>query len=190
MTERGRHAANFVLLTLISCLFSLRLYAQAPKVQLFGGYALAISERTPDFPVRISNGWGTSVAVTPSIHAQELSLVLQMDGSYAPFSGNMVENRDVLSGVRFTTMVVSGWWEKHLFMHALVGVANVSRSSASHNSFAFDIGGGFDIPINRRAGWRAIQIDYRQTNPTSNLRNEIRFSTGLTFSFKRFIAIE
>jgi hypothetical protein len=190
MTERGRHAAILVLLNLISSLFSLRLYAQAPKVQLFGGYSLAVSERTPHFPVRISNEWGTSVAITPSIRAQELSLVLQVDGSYAPFSGNTVGNRDVLGGVRFTPMVVSGWWEKLLFIHALVGVANVSRLSGSHNSFAWDIGGGLDIPINHRAGWRAIQIDYRQTNPTSNLRNEVRFSTGLTLSFKRFIAIE
>jgi hypothetical protein len=77
MTERGRHAAILVLLHLFSSLFSLRLYAQAAKVQLFGGYALAVSERTPDFPVRNSNGWDTSVAITPSIRAQELSLVLQ-----------------------------------------------------------------------------------------------------------------
>lgn len=190
MTDKRRRFAVLLLLSLISSLISVRLFAQAPRAQLFGGYTLALSQRTPDFPLRLSNGWGASVAITPSIRLQELSLVLQADGSYAAFAGNTIGNYNMLGGVRFTPMVVGGWWEKLLFMHALVGIGSVSKPPASHYSFAWDIGGGVDVPINRRAGWRAIQVDYRQTSPSSNLRSEVRFTTGLTFSFKRFNAIE
>src|SRR5438034_10120082 len=108
MTERRRHAAILVLLNLFSSLFSLRLYAQAPKVQLFAGYALAVSERTPDFPVRISNGWGTSVAITPSVRGQELALVLRVAGSCAPFLCNNARHRKVLWWFRCVPMAVTG----------------------------------------------------------------------------------
>ena len=87
-------------------------------------------------------------------------------------------------------MVVSGWGERLFFMHGLVGIADMSQQSSSFRSFTWDIGGGLDVPINRRTGWRAIQIDYRQTNPASIRRSEIRFTTGLTFAFKRFVVIE
>lgn len=50
-------------------------------------------------------------------------------------------------------------------------------------SFASDIGGGLDVPITPRVGWRAIQIDYRRN--ALGLRNtDVRFTTGLTFGFK------
>jgi hypothetical protein len=189
-TEKRQHLLAFSFLILISCLDSVRLYAQAPRAQLFGGYTFAIFQRTPDFPVHISNGWGTSVAITPSIRLQELSLVLEGDGGYASFTGNTVRKYNILGGVRLTPMVVGGWWQKLLFMHALIGIENVSRTATFHNAFAWDVGAGVDFPISRRAGWRAIQADYRQASPTSNLRSEVRFTTGLTLSFGRFNAIE
>jgi hypothetical protein len=86
------------------------------------------------------------------------------------------------------------------FAHALIGDEHVSfgnfqlvpgigqlPSPASHNYFAFVLGGGVDIKVVHHLLVRAGEFDYQfvKTGPSSSgHQNGFRFSTGLVFEFR------
>jgi hypothetical protein len=63
-----------------------------------------------------------------------------------------------------------------------------TTSNFTHaNSFAFQGGGGVNLPLNKHVGLRVGEVDYILTklpNITNNFQGDIRFSTGLIFHFK------
>ena len=83
----------------------------------------------------------------------------------------------------------------HPFAQVLFGLAHGSGSqfpqsnntlTPSANSFAFDLGGGFDYALRKRLSVRFLQVDYLRTslpNNTTNWQNNLRLSGGLTVHF-------
>jgi hypothetical protein len=73
-------------------------------------------------------------------------------------------------------------------MHAWDSLFETQTSATTHaNSFAFQGGGGVNLPMTKRLGWRVGEVDYIWTklpNDTNNFQGDIRFSTGLIFRFK------
>lgn len=82
-----------------------------------------------------------------------------------------------------------------IFVQSLFGFTHGSDSQfpvhntlqPSANSFALDLGGGVDYPVNsRRFSWRVIQVDYLRTalpNNSTDWQNNLRMSTGVNFLF-------
>jgi hypothetical protein len=81
-----------------------------------------------------------------------------------------------------------------LFVQALGGRVYGSNSvfpelggtSASASGLAVNAGGGINIPINRRIGFRAIEADFLRTSlpsSTSNVEHDLRLGSGLIVRF-------
>lgn len=77
------------------------------------------------------------------------------------------------------------------FAQVLVGIAHGTGSEfpqngmlrLTANSFALDVGGGADVPLNKHLAVRVLQVDYLRTelpNNTSNWQNNLRVGAGLT----------
>lgn len=63
-------------------------------------------------------------------------------------------------------------------------VGNTLKTRA--NSFALDLGAGFEHSLTEHLGARLLQVEYMRTalpNNSSNWQNNLRLSTGITFSF-------
>jgi hypothetical protein len=71
-----------------------------------------------------------------------------------------------------------------VFGQALAGGVRANSNSGFNvgNGFAGSAGGGVDLRITRRFSWRILQADYlltRVNNGSSNIQNNIRFTTGI-----------
>jgi hypothetical protein len=111
-----------------------------------------------------------------------VSAVLSADAEYSSLDSS--RSHSLLAGGRWSWSPANHWRAKTIFVQGLLGVRHFSSpgSGFAVTSFASDIGGGLDVPITPRVGWRAIQIDYR-TNAETLRHNDVRFTTGLTFGF-------
>ncbi len=73
------------------------------------------------------------------------------------------------------------------FVHASDGVFPTSTTAEpSASSFAMQLGGGFNVPVDKRFGWRAVEVDYIGTklpNNGDNYQGDVRVSSGLTLHF-------
>lgn len=59
-------------------------------------------------------------------------------------------------------------------------------STTSASSFAYSTGGGIDIPITHRIGWRVIDAEYLHTslpNGINDSQHQLELSTGIIFHF-------
>lgn len=77
-----------------------------------------------------------------------------------------------------------------IFAHALVGGAyEVHKLKGFHltaladSSFAYALGGGFDIGVSKLVAIRLPQVDYIYTEAFSGAENNIRASAGVVFRF-------
>ncbi|MGD0293737.1 MAG: OmpA family protein [Terracidiphilus sp.] len=72
-------------------------------------------------------------------------------------------------------------------MHAFDSLFQTSTyAHTSANSWAFQGGGGVNLPLTKHLGWRVGEVDYIMTklpNITDNFQADVRFSTGITFHF-------
>lgn len=84
--------------------------------------------------------------------------------------------------------------KSEIFAQTLFGVTHGSNSQfpvgnmmeMSANSFALDLGGGFEHAFTQRIAARFIQVEYLRTslpNNSSNWQNSLRLSAGVTFRF-------
>ena len=175
------HLFSFLLrfaLFMTPLLFSVPTQAQTKdRVQLSSGHTLVYS------PGSIWNGWDTSIAMTPSSRVPEVSAVFSADAEYSSLDSS--RSHSLLAGGRWSWSPENHWRAKTIFVEGLLGVRHFSYQSSGFavTSFASEIGGGLDVPLTPRVGWRAIQIDYR-TNAETLRHNDVRFTTGLTFGFK------
>lgn len=63
---------------------------------------------------------------------------------------------------------------------------SATGSSTTASSFAYSTGGGIDIPLTKRIGWRVVDAEYLHTslpNGTNNSQNQMEISTGIVFHF-------
>lgn len=96
---------------------------------------------------------------------------------------------------------------RKIFVHSLIGVTHVNRTDVdegvirlngvpvaptpesfliTRTAFSAAIGGGLDLYLNRRFGWRAVQLDYVLNNYGNffgGVEHNFRASTGLVFRF-------
>ena len=74
-------------------------------------------------------------------------------------------------------------------MHAwdsLFQSSPTAKGVTSTNSFAFQCGGGLNLPVGKKVGLRVGEVDYILTklpNAYNNFQGDVRFSTGLNFHF-------
>jgi hypothetical protein len=64
-------------------------------------------------------------------------------------------------------------------LHRFSSHSGTFSSSGSETGFAAALGGGFDVGINNRVSWRAIQFDYNPNRVNDTWQHNFRLSTGL-----------
>ncbi len=176
---------SIVCLVLLSVM---SLYAAAqdhPKAELFAGYSALITESEEDAIVigtdRYSvkretgflNGWNASLAYNPT---KWLGFVGDFSGHYGSIDSTVsIPGQSATIGLKthvHTLLFGPQFSARHdsytAFARVLVGAAILDQSisvlgisaSGGQSGFAFAAGGGFDVKINDRISWRAVQADY------------------------------
>jgi len=163
-----------------------------PRIQIFGGYSfLRWNQPVPGSQTSyIPNYVGTSnqggmgeIALGVSPH---VSIVSNFAG-YAltrPTSFTTSANMDVI-GYLFGPRYVFHLGKFSPFAQGLVGGSALIGNAAYHqNTNAFAFGGGLNYAASSHFGFRPIQVEYYLTRfGSSNIQNNIRVSTGITYSF-------
>ena len=102
-------------------------------------------------------------------------------------------------GLTLTTLTAGPRFEipvrkVHTFAEALVGFGHGSGSEfpehgklvPSASSFAFDVAGGADYPVNKRLSIRMLQLEYLRLsmpNNSTDWQNNLRLGAGITLHF-------
>ena len=155
---------------------------EAPKAEVFGGYAYA-GEGT--------HGWNASVAGNVN---SWFGLVGDFTGQHTRLEevgvSERIKTHSFLFGPQFSAR--SG---KRVtpFVRVLFGASNVrTRATESGQSFSFSdtsfaaaFGGGLDVRLSDRVAVRAVQLDYVRTRFFGETQNRGRLSAGLVFRFGR-----
>lgn len=163
--EKERVVRNLAFLAGLSLLSGVPVSAQElPKVELFGGYSFLRSERN-DLQGRNFQGWNAWVAGNVN---DRLGIVGDLDRHYGSSGSIPVRDLSFLFGPRLS-------YRRHdrltPYLQVLAGVARSTFdfsgfgiSSSSRSSFAFAVGGGLDLTLNRRLAARLLQVDYSRTS--------------------------
>jgi hypothetical protein len=159
MSLRETAGRYWLPLALTLLLLSTAVFAQeevTPKVDIFAGYSwMNVGGRVGPFNLKgINKGWG--IASTYNFN-QYAGLTLDTDAHY----GDIVNVSTVMFGPRLK------FREEHFqpFAQALVGLHRLSLNGyGTDNRIGIVLGGGFDIPLTKRIGWRLIEADYVWTH--------------------------
>jgi hypothetical protein len=155
--------------------------AEAPRIQVFGGYThMRFDSNSLGFNGDTGLNGGTASA------AYNLAPYFGVKGEISVETGPNIRSRDWLIGPQG----MYSKWGMLFFGHVLFGKAETRVSTsvvAEDNARATVFGGGFDIPIFKRISIRAIQVDYMKTktNPLNVDQNDLKFSTGVVFHLGR-----
>ncbi len=184
---------SLFILSLWLTLSFVALAQDAPRVEVFGGYSYLRAD-SQDFPEHNLNGYTVSGNVNLN---KWFGLKADFSDHYNDFQISPGVKADLnlrffTGGVQFTSYKNE---KVSPYVHVLAGVARrnfgVSRAVAGNgptnitaNAFAFIIGGGMDVNINKSLAWRAFQTDYVLTT-FEDLRDDrqssFRLSTGLVW---------
>ena len=149
--------------------------AEAPRVQIFGGYSrLQFDSKSLGFTSNTGLNGGTGSV------AFNLAPFFGAVGEFSVESGPNIRSRDWLIGPQ----VMYGKWGALFFGHALFGKGETRATTtvvAEDNGGASAFGGGVDIPAFHRFSIRVIQVDYFKTHTLSTDQNNVKFSTGVVF---------
>jgi hypothetical protein len=172
--------------------------AQAPKVEIFGGYSvehIAPCGTTTTFAQEFScglelgelasskgyfHGWNGSAT---AYFNRFFGITADVAGHYGAFGSD--SRYSFLFGPTFTLHAPL----INPFAHALFGGVTEGSGSGSITSFTkpeFAIGGGVDLGLSRHLAIRPVQLDYEwQRNPTGGLSNPtgFRLSAGVVLKF-------
>jgi opacity protein-like surface antigen len=180
---------------------------EAPKADIFAGYSLfhaddngledAIGARAPlccSF-TKILHGWGASVQYNFS---HVFGIVADFSGNYGTpleiTGGNSVDSHmyNVLFGPqvnmrssRFAAFARTMFGFQRMKIEAIP--APVNSPTFTNNSFAWAVGGGFDVNATHNVGIRLGQLDYIRTSQDYGLiknggrQNNFRYSAGIVF---------
>ena len=137
-----------------------------------GGSASANRQFTPSFSLAGEFNSVTNGSVNTSGHS--LTLLTFLVGPryrFVPSHGRLSPYGQVLVGGA----------------HASGGLYAASgASSGTANAFATSIGGGADLSLNPRVGWRVVQAEYLLTllpNNVNSRQNNVSISTGIVIHF-------
>lgn len=180
-----RIAGVVVLAALLSCQ---ALAADAPKVEVFGGfqYFRANSDINASGIDNFNlNGWNASLS---GYFNRFLGVTGDFSGAYGSpeFMGVPIHTK--LHTFMFGP-VLRLPNPTHLtpFVHALGGAVHTSASaqgsSASETDAAWAVGGGLDLDLAPLLGVRLGQFDYLQTRIGDTNQNNFRFSAGIVLKF-------
>ena len=149
--------------------------AEAPRLQVFGGYSrLQFDSKSLGFSSNTGLNGGTGSA------AFNLTPFFGVKGEFSVESGPNLRSRDWLFGPQG----MYSRWGVLFFGHVLFGKTETRVSTtvvAEDNARATVFGGGVDIPILRRLSVRAIQVDYMRARTLGVDQNDVKFSTGVVF---------
>src|SRR5689334_15530452 len=156
MALRERYRGPAWLMLALSLLFlSSAVLAQEtppPKVDIFGGYSwMEPGGRVGALKLKsINAGWG----LTPTFNFNKyFGFSVDVGGHY----GDNANISTVMIGPRFK------FPQEHFepFLHFLVGLHRLSPAGLdSDNRIGAILGGGFDIPLTKRFGFRLLEADY------------------------------
>jgi hypothetical protein len=172
--------AALTLLALFSTTFASPLNAaEAPRIQVFGGYSrLQFDSKSLNFTSNtVLNGGAFGAA---------FNLIPQFGvvGEVHVQNGPNLRSRDWLFGPQ----VMYNRWGALFFAHALFGKAETRVSTTvlqEDNGRATALGGGVDYAIFHRFSLRVVQVDYLTTHTIGADQKNLRFSTGLVFRLGR-----
>lgn len=164
--------------------------APTPKVDVFAGYSWLNPGLQINGVKLASDSKGFAIAPTYNF-SKNFGITLDGSGHFGP-AGNPGNNTigTLMVGPRLTARP-----EEHFnpFVHAMVGVEFLSTNFKSGTDVdpALRVGGGFDIPLNRRITLRLIEGDYVWahhnfypiTSTRSNNTNSGEVRSGLVFNF-------
>jgi len=180
--KKGILAFATLLMAGILLLGNLPLLAQTdfPRAEVFAGYSYLSVDTGAASGRKGLNGWNGQADVNVN---RWFGLTADFGGYYgSPFNVS-VHDYSFLFGPTLT------YRAEHVapFIHGLVGADHINvgttGGSGSETKFAWAVGGGIDIPINRQFGIRLAQVDFLRTNHFNDDQNNIRLSTGLLFMF-------
>ena len=152
----------------------------APRVEVFGGYARNIGN---------AQGWNASAAVNAN---RWFAVVADFGGLTAKETEQNTEAEikayTYLFGPQFSYR--GNKWVTP-FGRVLLGAVNVRATAntvnqsleASDTSFSYGAGFGFDIRVNRFVAIRALQADYIHTRFLEEGQHNGRFSFGVVLRF-------
>jgi hypothetical protein len=154
--------------------------AEAPRIQVFGGYTrMQFDSKAFGFNSDTGLNGGTIGG------AFNLAPYFGVKTQITIATGPNVRSRDWVIGPQG----MYSKWGVLFFGHVLFGKAetrlHVPNVVEEDNARATILGGGVDIPIARRISIRAIQVDYLRTKPLGVEQNDVKFTTGVVFHLGR-----
>ncbi|HEY2363739.1 MAG TPA: hypothetical protein VGK36_21660 [Candidatus Angelobacter sp.] len=154
--------------------------AEAPRIQVFGGYTrMQFDSKAFGFNSDTGLNGGTIGG------AFNLAPYFGVKTQISIATGPNVRSRDWAIGPQG----MYSKWGVLFFGHVLFGKAetrlHVPNVVEEDNARATILGGGVDIPIARRISIRAIQVDYLRTKPLGVEQNDVKFTTGVVFHLGR-----
>ncbi len=167
---------RLVLLVTFAILWPTALWAaEAPRIQVFGGYSrLQFDSKSLGFTSNTGLNGGTGSV------AFNLLPYFGAVGEFSIESGPNIRSRDWLLGPQ----VMYSKWNALFFGHALFGKAETRVTTSvvvEENARATVLGGGVDIPFANRFSVRVVQVDYLRTHQLNVDQNDVKFSTGIVF---------
>jgi hypothetical protein len=149
--------------------------AEAPRVQVFGGYSrLQFDSKALGFTSNTGLNGGTLSG------AFNLIPYFGVKGEFSVETGPNIRSRDWLIGPQ----AMYSKWGVLFFGHLLVGKAETRVSTsvvAEENARATVVGGGLDVPLRNRFSVRVVQVDYLTTHQLNVDQHDVKFSTGIVF---------
>ena len=163
-----------------------------PKIKIFGGYSfLRWNQPIPGSQTSyIPNYLGTSNQGAMAEVALGISSNVSLVAQAAGYSLSRPTSQTTFVDMGVISYLFGPRYNFHLgkftpFAQGLVGgSALVENGPYNQNTNAFAFGGGFDWAASHHLGIRPIQVEYYLTRfRNSNIQNNIRVSTGITYSF-------
>ena len=188
----------FIIFWCVVCLVIVGVNAQSKDDncgEFFVGYALnRVDLQDALHDAGINNqlgGWnsnGVNVSVGGHIGHTGVTDSISIVGDFGAYYGKLYGDRVLIytatAGPQFTN-------RKHEFLHpfdrALFGVSHIDGDLGGgfkdETGFAFILGGGFDAKLGKNIGLRIVQLDFVGMRHNSVTIKNLRFATGLAFSW-------
>jgi hypothetical protein len=174
-------ASNWLLMLVLLVTFlvfstSLISAAEAPRIQVFGGYTrMQFDTKAFGFTSDTGLNGGTIGG------AFNLAPYFGIKTQITIATGPNVRSRDWMVGPQG----MYSKWGMLFFGHVLFGKAetriHVPNVVEEDNALGTTLGGGVDIPIAKRISIRAVEVDYLRTKPLGIEQNDVKFTTGVVF---------
>lgn len=193
-------------------LLGTNVFAQDEPTKIEVGVDYSLIDFNPNLPgttSQVLNGGGGSLVYFPShwfgikmdlqgyTNSQQ-NFVIPVGNAALPLGGSFHVSGNVFTYMFGPEIKKRGKFEP--FAELLIGgahsnvYANLFTATGAagvapdNNSFAFTVGGGLDIHINRRISVRPLEVGYLLTkfgNPYQNsTQNSFRYAAGINFNFK------